>query len=133
MSDRIEDTNRDPGDVAPGDETLDEQAFAGGPTGYLLGLGLASLLTVASFLVVNTHLVWGPAVPMALVVFALAQMGVHLIFFLHVTSGPDNTNNILALAFGILIVMLVIFGSVWIMHHLNHNLMPMQDIMNHMR
>jgi cytochrome o ubiquinol oxidase operon protein cyoD len=47
-------------------------------------------------------------------------MGVHLVFFLHITSGPDNTNNVLALAFGVLIVMLLMIGSIWIMSHLNH-------------
>jgi cytochrome o ubiquinol oxidase operon protein cyoD len=42
-------------------------------------------------------------------------MGVHLVFFLHITSGPDNTNNVLALAFGVLIVFLVMIGTIWIM------------------
>ena len=55
-----------------------------------------------------THLIWGPAIPVALVVLAVAQMGVHLVFFLHITTAPDNTNNVLALAFGVLIVVLVI-------------------------
>ena len=50
---------------------------------------------------------------------AIAQMGVHLVFFLHITTGPDNTNNVLALAFGILIVFLIVGGSIWIMGHLN--------------
>ncbi len=53
---------------------------------------------------------------------AIAQMGVHLVFFLHITTGPDNTNNVLALAFGVLIVLLVIGGSLWIMAHLNANM-----------
>ena len=52
---------------------------------------------------------------MALAVLAIAQMGVHLVFFLHITTGADNTNNVLALAFGVLIVLLVIAGSLWIM------------------
>ena len=56
---------------------------------------------------------------MALVVLAIAQMGVHLVFFLHITTAPDNTNNVLALAFGVLIVALVIGGSLWIMDNLN--------------
>ncbi len=47
---------------------------------------------------------------MALCVLAIAQMGVHLVFFLHITTGPDNTNNVMALAFGVLIVFLVIAG-----------------------
>jgi cytochrome o ubiquinol oxidase operon protein cyoD len=59
---------------------------------------------------------------MGLAALAIAQMGVHLVFFLHMTTGPDNTNNALALAFGALIVGLVIAGSVWIMFHLNVNM-----------
>jgi len=51
------------------------------------------------------------------------------VFFLHVTSGPDSTNNVLALAFGILIVFLIIAGSLWIMANLNHNMLPMDEIM----
>lgn len=56
---------------------------------------------------------------------ALAQIGVHLVFFLHLGTGADNTNNILALAFGVLIVFLVIAGSIWIVAHLNANMMSM--------
>ena len=62
---------------------------------------------------------WGPGVAVGLVVLAIAQMGVHLVFFLHITSGPDNTNNVLALAFGVLIVFLVMVGTIWIMAHMN--------------
>jgi cytochrome o ubiquinol oxidase operon protein cyoD len=69
----------------------------------------------------------------ALSVLAVAQMGIHLVFFLHITSGPDNTNNILALAFGILIVLLVVAGSLWIMYHLNHNMIPMDQMMQMQR
>ena len=56
---------------------------------------------------------------------AIAQMGVHLVFFLHVTTGPDNANNVLALAFGSLIVLLIMGGSLWIMNNLGHMMMPM--------
>jgi len=97
--------------------------------GYLLGLVLAILLTAASFYVVYTHLIWAPAVPIALAALAVAQIGVHLAFFLHLTTAPDNTNNVLALAFGVLIVALIIGGSVWIMGHLDERMMP---TMNHM-
>jgi cytochrome o ubiquinol oxidase operon protein cyoD len=68
------------------------------------------------------------------VVLAIAQMGVHLVFFLHITSGPDNTNNVLALAFGVLIVILLLGGSLWIMANLNHNMMmPMDQIVQMQR
>ena len=92
---------------------------------YTAGLGLAILATIASFVVSQTNLLWAPGIPVGLVVLAFAQIGVHLVFFLHLGSGPDNTNNILALAFGLLIVFLVITGSIWIIANLNANMMPM--------
>ena len=73
---------------------------------------------------------WAPGIPLGLAVLAIAQMGVHLVFFLHITTGPDNTNNVLALAFGVLIVTIVVAGSVWIMSNLNDNMMPPAELMN---
>ena len=122
-----------PSDIAPGDERADSREFAKGVNGYLIGLGLATLLTVMSFFVAQTTLVWQPSIPIALFVLATAQMGIHLVFFLHITSAPDHTNNILALAFGLLIVFLLIVGSLWIMTHLNHNMMPTVRIMQMQR
>jgi cytochrome o ubiquinol oxidase subunit IV len=92
---------------------------------YTVGLGFAIVLTITSFVVSQTNLLWGPGVPVGLIVLAFAQIGVHLVFFLQMGSGPDHTNNILALAFGVLIVFLVISGSCWIMANLNANMMPM--------
>ncbi len=92
---------------------------------YTAGLGLAILLTIASFVVSQTNLLWAPGVAAGLIVLAFAQIGVHLVFFLQLGSGPDHTNNILALAFGVLIVFLVIAGSVWIIANLNANMAPM--------
>jgi cytochrome o ubiquinol oxidase operon protein cyoD len=63
-------------------------------------------------------------------VLAIAQMGVHLVFFLHITTGPESTNNVLALAFGVLIVFVVVAGSMWIMADMNQNmLMPSAEPM----
>ena len=113
--------------LAPGDER--ELRIGPRVGGYVIGLGLAVLLTATSFFVAGTHLVWEPSIPVALVVLAIAQMGVHLVFFLHITTGPDNTNNVLALAFGLLIVFLVVAGTLWIMDHMNQNMMPIDQIM----
>lgn len=92
---------------------------------YTVGLALAVAATIASFIVSQTNLLWPPGIPVGLIVLALAQIGVHLVFFLHLGSGADSTNNILALAFGVLIVFLIIAGSVWIIANLNDNMMPM--------
>ena len=120
-------------DRAPGDEHGGGDDHAEGYLGYLVGLGLAVLLTIVSFVVAGTDWVWAPSIPVALCVLAVAQMGVHLVFFLHITSGPDSTNNVMALAFGVLIVFLLIGGSLWIMDHMNHNMMPMEQIMRMQR
>ncbi len=119
-------------DRAPGDTSTPvevQSATASGVLVYTTGLFLAVILTATSFWVANTSLLWPPGVSLGLVVLAIAQMGVHLVFFLHITTGPDNTNNVLALAFGVLIVFLVIVGSLVIMANLNENMMP-PELMN---
>jgi cytochrome o ubiquinol oxidase subunit IV len=125
--------SHDYGDSAPGDERLDGSGVAHGIGGYLVGLALAGGLTAASFYFAAGHLLWGPAVPAALIALAVAQMGVHLVFFLHITTGPESTNNVLALAFGVLIVFLLIAGTIFIMSSLNHNMPPMDQIMSMQR
>jgi cytochrome o ubiquinol oxidase operon protein cyoD len=97
---------------------------------YTVGLGLAILATIASFVVSQTGLLWPPGIPAGLIVLAFAQIGVHLVFFLHLGSGSENTNNILALAFGVLVVFLVIGGSVWIIANLDANMAALGAPMN---
>ena len=117
------------GDIAPGDEPASGAEIAVGIRGYLIGLGLAVLATIVSFYISGTTLVWQPSIPAALIVLAIAQMGVHIVFFLHITTRPDSINNVMALVFGVFIVFVLIVGSVWIMTHLNHNMIPMERIM----
>ena len=112
-------------DVAPGqphNNILSESLL------YVVGLALALILTGVSFWVASTGVLWGPGVATGLVVLAIAQIGIHLVFFLHITSGPDNTNNVLALAFGALIVFLVMIGTIWIMAHLAANMGPSREM-----
>jgi cytochrome o ubiquinol oxidase operon protein cyoD len=112
-------------DHAPGDEPLESAGH------YIhnsnLGLLFSVILTVAAFVMASTELIYAPAIPVALLVLAIAQMGVHLVYFLHITTGPDNTNNVLALAFGILVVALIVVGSIWIMSEMNRYMMPPMD------
>ena len=114
-------------DVAPG---APHNNIMSEVTAYVIGLALALILTGVSFWVASTSVLWGPGVAVGLVVLAIAQMGVHLVFFLHITSGPDNTNNVLALAFGVLIVFLVMVGTIWIMAHMNANMSMSPELMN---
>ena len=120
-------------DRAPGDESTPTEvrwsASSVLPV-YTTGLLLAAVLTATSFWVANTSILWSTGVPLGLSVLAIAQMGIHLVFFLHITTGPDDTNNVLALAFGILIVILVVAGSLWIMTDLNQNMVLPAELMD---
>jgi cytochrome o ubiquinol oxidase operon protein cyoD len=121
--------NSEPGHAAASDEEVGSTSLQS----YLIGLGLAILLTIASFGAAVMHVVWAPSLPVLLAALAIAQMGVHLVFFLHVSSAPDSTNTVLALAFGIFIVGLIVFGSMLIMANLNANMMPMDQLIQMQR
>ena len=105
-------------DQVPGDIPAAEEDESSGLLVYTIGLLLALALTATSFWVANTQALWPPGIPLGLAVLAIAQMGVHLVFFLHITTAPDNTNNTLALAFGVLVVTLIVTGSLVIMDDL---------------
>lgn len=102
-----------------------------GVLSYVIGLAFAATLTVISFAVaIQTETLWQPGVTIGLAVLAFAQMGVHLVFFLHLTTSPDSENNVLAVAFGVLIILIVGVGSIWIMNNLEANMAPVDDVIN---
>lgn len=115
------------GGTAPGDES---DRLLHGLATYAVGLAFALILTGASFWVAHSQALWRPGIPVGLIVLAIAQMGVHLVFFLHINTGPDSSNNVLALVFGMIIVFLIVVGSLWIMANLNHMVPSMQQMMN---
>jgi cytochrome o ubiquinol oxidase subunit IV len=114
---------------APGPDPHEQH----GARSYLIGLMYAVVLTLASFWAATTSFVYPPAVPVLLAVLAIAQMGVHLAFFVHISSAPDQANNFLALAFGLFVSGLVIAGSLIIMSNLNHHMLPMDELMKMQR
>lgn len=124
MSDETESQGQAPG--------ISEHSLAS-PRSYLIGLCFAIVLTLASFWASSTTSVYAPGIPVLLAVLAIAQMGVHLVFFLHISSAPDQTNNFLALAFGIFVVGLIVFGSMIIMANLSHLMVPMDQLMQMQR
>ena len=116
-------------DRAPGDRPSRETQ-ASAPSEFLvytIGLFVAVLLTATSFWAANTTLLWPGGVFLGLAVLAIAQMGIHLVFFLHISSGPESTNNVLALAFGVLIVFVVVAGTMWIVADMNGNMMMLGE------
>jgi cytochrome o ubiquinol oxidase operon protein cyoD len=116
-------------DHGPGEE----RTRRGGDQSYLIGLAFAVILTLASFWVSGTQSVYGPGVPVLLAALAIGQMGVHVVFFFHISSSPDDTNNLLALAFGVFVVGLVVFGSMLIMYNLASSMPSMERLMEMQR
>ena len=117
--------SNDPADrEAPGEAA----GWKSGLVKSLIGLAASVVLTLASFWAAGTGRVWGPGVPVLLAALAIGQMGVHLVFFLHVSSGPEGTNTILALAFGVFVVALVVFGSLVIMANLDAGMAGMHGL-----
>lgn len=93
--------------------------------GYLIGFALSVLLTATPFwLVMHGTLGNAQATALAIVALAFVQIVVHTIFFLHVTSRSEGGWTLMTLIFTTVVVAIVISGSLWIMYHLNQNMMP---------
>ncbi len=100
---------------------------------YSVGFGLAASLSAASFALARGHWLTPASLIAALVVLAIAQMIVHLIFFLHITTAPAQKTNILALLLTLLIISLVVIGSLFIMAQLSSHMVPMDQLMRMQR
>jgi cytochrome o ubiquinol oxidase operon protein cyoD len=93
--------------------------------GYLIGFLLSVVLTAIPFWLVMDNVINRPTTTaMVLLVFAAIQIVVHMIYFLHVNTKSEGGWNILALIFTIVVVVITLSGSLWVMYHLNHNMMP---------
>ena len=96
---------------------------------YIIGFGLSILLTLAAFGLAEQHLLTHHVFPShtfllpALVVLALAQLLVQLICFLHIGKGGKEQGNVVVLFFAVFIVVVLVGGTLWIMHNLEHQQM----------
>lgn len=101
--------------------------------GYLTGFCLAAILTAIPFALVMSRAFAksGPADALILLLAAI-QIVVHMVYFLHMNTKSEGGWNMLALVFTIVLVVITLSGSIWIMYHLNDNMMPsmMQDPRN---
>jgi len=93
--------------------------------GYLTGFILSLILTAIPFWIVMGN-VFDKSSTTAFVVlaFAAVQIVVHMIYFLHMNSRSEGGWNMLALMFTLIIVVITLAGSIWVMFHLNSNMMP---------
>ncbi len=96
----------------------------GSPKSYLIGFALSLGLTVLSFGAVMSGLVSQPMILPAIVVLAVAQLVVQLVFFLHLGASPDQRSNTVIFVLTFLLIMTIVAGSLWVMHNANVNMMP---------
>ncbi len=89
---------------------------------YMVGFLLAIILTAIPFALVMSHSVAGT--PLLIAGFAMAQIIVHVVYFLHVNSSEGQRWNLVALIYTAIVVGIILGGSIWIMHHLYLNMMP---------
>lgn len=115
--------------MASAHETHDHAAHGadhGSLKSYLIGFVLAVILTAVPFGIVMAG-TFTPAVTAAIILgIGAVQMVVHLVYFLHLNTKSENGWNMLALIFTVIILAIVLAGSIWIMHHLDANMMPME-------
>lgn len=99
--------------------------------GYLTGFALSVLLTALPFWLVMGKVLPSPALTSAAVLlFAAVQVVVHMLYFLHLNAKVEQGWSLLALIFTGVLVVIMLAGSVWVMHHLNTNMMPVHEMKN---
>jgi len=97
---------------------------------YLIGFALSVVLTAIPFWLVMTMPLSAGATAAVIMGFAMAQIVVHMVFFLHMTPKAEGGWSLISLVFTIIVLGIALAGSLWVMHHLNTNMMPMPHDMN---
>jgi len=103
--------------------------------GYATGFGLSVLLTAIPFWLVMAKVLPSPRLTaFVILAFAAVQMVVHMVYFLHMNARSEGGWSLLALLFTVALVVILLAGSIWVMLHMNANMMPAVDAeaMRHM-
>ncbi len=96
---------------------------------YLIGFILAAILTAIPFWLVMANVVDNKqATGIVIMLFAAVQVVVHMIYFLHMNTRAEEGWTMMALIFTVIMVVIALSGSLWVMYHLNINMMPGHDM-----
>ncbi|MGC4061328.1 MAG: cytochrome o ubiquinol oxidase subunit IV [Aquabacterium sp.] len=96
--------------------------------GYLIGFVLSVILTAIPFWLVMGKVMPSPQTTAFVILgFAAVQMVVHMVYFLHLNAKVEGGWSMLALIFTVAIVVIMLSGSIWVLYHLNTNMMPSMD------
>lgn len=101
----------------------------GSVKGYVVGFVLSLVLTALSFWAVKSGVVPHGMILPAIVVLAVVQLLVQLVFFLHMGTAADQRDNLSIGVFTLLIIAIIVCGSLWVMHNMNANMMHPMDLM----
>jgi cytochrome o ubiquinol oxidase subunit IV len=95
--------------------------------GYVIGFVLSAILTAIPFWLVMGKVLPSDLTGIIILAFAAVQMVVHMVYFLHLNARVEGGWSVLALLFTVALVIIMLAGSIWVMYHLNANMMPMPD------
>lgn len=113
------------------DDDAHDNGYHASYRGYAIGFALSVLLTAVPFWLVMGKVLPGPTVTAAAVLlFAAVQVVVHMVYFLHLNAKVEQGWSLLALIFTAVLVVIMLAGSVWVMHHMNTNMMPTHEMKN---
>lgn len=97
--------------------------------GYLIGFVLSVILTAIPFYLVMGEVSWSKqAIALTVVVFAAVQMIVHMVYFLHMTPKSEDGWTLTSLVFTLILVVITLAGSLWVMYHMDNNMMPKHEV-----
>lgn len=109
----------------------DDAGYHATVKGYVIGFLLSVVLTAIPFwLVMGEVLPSSTATALVIMGFAAVQIVVHMIYFLHMNTRIEGGWSMLALLFTVVIIVIMLAGSIWVMYHLNTNMMPVHDMSN---
>lgn len=108
-----------------GPHTEHDEAAHGSLRDYVIGFVLSVILTAIPFWLVMSDVISGSGTTALVILgFAVVQIVVQMVYFLHMNARSEGGWNLLALIFTLVLVVIVLSGSLWVMHHMNTNMMP---------
>lgn len=110
-------------------ETHDDTGYHATVQGYVIGFLLSVVLTAIPFWLVMGEVSWNKQViAFTIMAFAAVQMIVHMVFFLHMTPKSEDGWTLTSLVFTLILVVITLAGSLWVMYHLDTNMMPRHEV-----
>lgn len=114
-----------------GEHHDDGAAYHATVKGYVIGFLLSVVLTAIPFWLVMAKVLPSSSLTAFVILgFAAVQIVVHMVYFLHMNAKIEGGWSMLALIFTIVLVVIMLAGSIWVMFHMNENMMPMHDMRN---